>query len=120
MNIGIDDESVLLSIANQLGLPQECEPYRGELVLLINSAFSRLSQLGVGLEPFEIKDSSASWNDFQMENQNMLSMVKEYVYIRTRLIFDPPQSSYVVSYLEERKKELEWELNVSEDDLIEY
>ncbi len=41
-----------------------------------------------------------------------LSSIKTYIYLRVRLLFDPPSTSYALKSFEDQLKELEWRLNV--------
>jgi len=43
-------------------------------------------------------------------------MVKTYVYLRVRFIFDPPTTSYLLEAMKEQIKEFEWRLNVKRED----
>lgn len=80
----------------------------------INSAFSVLTQLGVGPEAgFYIEDSEAVWSDFV--NDSRLEMIKTYVYLKVKLVFDPPSSSAVMEAINRQISELEWRINVTAD-----
>jgi hypothetical protein len=70
-----------------------------------------LNQLGVGVDGFAITDKKAVWTDF-MPDETMVESVKSYVYLKVRLIFDPPQSSAVLGAIERTINELEWRINV--------
>ena len=86
------------------------------MVIYINSAFSTLHQLGVGPESdFSIdSDDEKSWSDF-IEDEKYIGMVQTYVTLYTKLLFDPPQSSFVVELCKEKMSELEWRLNIEFD-----
>lgn len=90
-----------------------------ELVIHINTAFMILTQLGVGpINGFRITlDGRERWTDFTNDEEKLES-VKTYVYIRTRLIFDPPTNSFLIEALERTARELEWRLNVEEGGLL--
>ena len=69
-------------------------------------------QLGIGpTEGFMIEDSAAKWEEFLGTDKN-LNPVKTYVYLRVRMLFDPPTTSFHLASLDEQRKELEWRLNV--------
>ena len=79
----------------------------------INSVFMVLNQLGVGPdEGFTISDDSATWSDFLGEDKS-LEGVKTYVYMKVRMIFDPPTSSSVMDSMKRSIDELEWRLNIA-------
>lgn len=105
--------SILDSVKKKVGLePEENTEFDSDLIDVINMALSVLTQLGVGPGTgFAIHDNSAQWNDF-LGGDPRLNLARTYVFIKARLIFDPPQASYVVSALHDQAKELEWRLNV--------
>lgn len=105
-------ESILHSTKKILGLEADYLAFDMDIILLINSAFSTLHQLGVGPdEGFAIEDDTAEWGDF-LEDDYRLNSVKSYVYLKVRVVFDPPTTSFVLSALQEQIKEHEWRLNV--------
>lgn len=109
-------DSILTSIKKQLGIHQDYEYFDEDVKLLINSAFSRLSQLGVGgSNGYQIESADNTWDEFYMSNPNMLPMVKSYIYMSVRIVFDPPTSSYILNAFTEEKNKLEWLLSSSED-----
>lgn len=105
----INDESILDSIKALLGILDNDDTFNRDIVMHVNSVFSTLNQLGVGPEAgFHITGSNEKWEDF-ITNEKQLN-VKTYIYIRVRLIFDPPQSSYVADLLKADAAEIEWRL----------
>lgn len=108
-------ESILTSVKKQLGIAEEYTHFDADLIMHINSVFNILTQLGVGpAEGFYIEDDSAEWYDF-MEDNVKLQMVKSYVGMKVRLMFDPPSSSAVMESMNRMIGELEWRLNVTVD-----
>ena len=109
-------ESILTSIKKLLGIAEEYEHFDNDIIMHINSVFMILTQLGVGpSKGFVITDSSASWNDFLPEGGEKLQAVKTYMYMKVRLMFDPPTSSAVMESMNRMINELEWRLNVVVD-----
>lgn len=108
-------DSILTSIKKLLGITQEETSFDQDLIMHINSVFSILTQLGVGpSEGFSIEDDSAIWSDFLEDNTN-LELVKTYVYMKVRLMFDPPTGSAVMESMNKMISELEWRINVTVD-----
>lgn len=108
-------ESILTSVKKMLGIVEEYEHFDADLIMHINSVLSILTQLGVGpSEGFSIKDKTATWNDFLSDAKNLES-VKSYVYLKVRLIFDPPLTSSVTEAINRMISELEWRLSVTAD-----
>ena len=111
------EDSILDSIKKILGVSTEDDAFDEELIILINSVFMTLQQIGVGPQDtlFYIEDNSSSWSDY-VENPNEIPMIKTYIAIRVRLIFDPPQSSSLDQALRQEIAEYEWRLNIKVDD----
>lgn len=114
MEVGMDD-SILNSIKNIINVNVEDTVFDKEIIVAINTAFFTLYQIGVGYDsPFTINDSTAVWSDF-IENIDELAMVKSYVGLKTRLLFDPPTSSPLMDAIKNQIAEYEWRLNVEAD-----
>lgn len=106
------DESILTSIKKSLGLTEDYEEFDSDIIMLINTSFATLNQLAVGPDTsLFITDKSANWSDF-IENQTDINSVKTYVYLKTKLVFDPPATSFLITAFENMAKEFEWRLNV--------
>lgn len=110
------ETSILTSTKKILGVSEDYTAFDLDIVTHINSAFSTLTQLGVGpAEGFMIEDEIAVWTDFIADDLQYNS-VKTYVYLRTRQLFDPPVTSYLIAAFNEQIKELEWRLNTHREE----
>lgn len=110
-------ESILLSVKKMLGLDKDYDVFDPELIIHINTVFGTLHQLGVGPEDqFRISGDSETWSEFDTEGEQV-DEVKTYVYLRVKLLFDPPSSSFVLSSFKEQIQVLEWRLNVKADEI---
>lgn len=108
-------ESILTSIKKLLGIAEEYEHFDADLIIHINSAFSILTQLGVGpAEGFSIQDEDTLWTDF-MPAGGKLEFIKSYVHLKVKLLFDPPLNSAVIESINRTLGELEWRINVEAD-----
>ena len=108
-------DSILTSIKKLLGIEEEYTQFDSDIIMHINTVFLNLTQLGVGpAEGFLIEDDSATWDDF-IGDSNQLQAVKTYVYLKVKLLFDPPLSSSVTESVNRIISELEWRLNVAVD-----
>jgi hypothetical protein len=106
------ENSILTSIKKLLGIDETYTHFDSDVTIHINSAFMNLNQLGVGPSTgFRISDKEALWEDF-IDERTDLEGVKTYIYLKTRLIFDPPQTGFLVEAIKDQIKELEWRLNV--------
>lgn len=104
------EESILTSVKKMLGIAKEYEHFDSDLIMHINSVLMILSQLGIGpVEGFLIEDETASWSDFIPEGKN-LELVKSYMFLKVRLLFDPPLSSSVLEAMNRMINEFEWRL----------
>jgi len=106
------NESILVSIKKLLGIEHDYTPFDTDITILINSEFMTLTQLGVGpSEGFSIQDSSKTWADFLPDaNETIRNAVKEYIYMKVKMIFDPPGNSYVMEAMKDRCAEYEQRL----------
>lgn len=106
-------QSILETILNMLGIEPSNEAFDQEIIVHINSVFSELHQLGVGPEQtFFITSREQTWNEFTTDAD--LNLVKSYIWMEVRLMFDPPTASLLTA-LEKRRDEYEWRLNVAAD-----
>lgn len=108
-------ESILTSIKKLLGIAEEYEHFDPDIIMHINSVFMILNQLGVGPDDgFMIEGEDAEWQEY-LDDKRLLESVKSYVYLKVRLLFDPPQSSAVIESMNRLINELEWRINVAVD-----
>lgn len=106
-------DSILTSIKKLLGITEEYTHFDTDLVMHINSVFMVLNQLGVGpSEGFSITDNYATWNDFLGDSMD-IEVVKSYMYLKVKLLFDPPLSASVMESMNRSISEFEWRLNVA-------
>lgn len=109
-------ESILNSVKKMLGITEEYTHFDADIIMHINSVFSILTQLGVGPDTgFMIEDDSTNWGDYIPEETGsaLLSMVRTYMFMKVKMMFDPPLSSSVADAYNRQISELEWRLNVA-------
>lgn len=105
-------ESILNTIKPMLGIPTTDTAFDTDLIVNINSVFMVLNQLGVGTETvFSIEDDTAIWTDF-LADSILYPAVKSYLYLKVKLLFDPPGTSFLLDAMEKQIMEYEWRLNV--------
>lgn len=106
-------ESILTSIKKLLGIGEEYEHFDADIIMHINSVFMDLTQMGVGPSyGFAIEDDISEWTDF-IPDTRKLQAVKSYIYLRVKLLFDPPTSSSVMEAMNRDIQRYEWRLNVA-------
>jgi len=108
-------DSILLTIKKMLGFSEGYEAFDTDVIIHINMVFNILNQIGVGPEEgFYITDESATWQDY-ISDMRKLEMVKTYIYLKVKQIFDPGTSGALNTAIENQVKELEWRLSVQVD-----
>lgn len=103
-------ESILNTTKKILGISEDYKAFDLDIVTHINSVLGTLNDLGVGpVNGFMITGPDETWDEL-IESEMRLNRVKSYVYLRVRLLFDPPTSSFHLESLKEQVKEMEWRL----------
>ena len=111
----MNEESILVYVKRLLGIQSDYNHFDPDIIYGVNAAFAVLTQLGVGpAEGFMISDDTSKWSDF-VADKSRLSLIKEYVCLRTRLLFDPPSSSALIDAMNKTVAEYEWRLYVASD-----
>ncbi len=110
--------SILTSIKKNLGVAEEYEVYDPDILMYINTALSTLHQIGVGpVDGFLVEDESDTWDAF-LGTDPRLNHVRTYVTLRVRMLFDPPQTSYLQTAIEKQIQELEVRLNYQREETM--
>lgn len=110
------EESILTSIKKMLGISSEDESFDTDIIIHINSVFMILRQMGVGplLGDFTITNDTAIWSDY-LEDKTDLESVKTYIYLKVKMVFDPPVNSSIIEAYNNLIHEYEWRLNSQVD-----
>ena len=104
--------SVLNTTKKLLGLDADDDSFDSDICIGINSAILTLSQLGLeGNEGFIVTDDTQEWSDYLNDNK-LLPMVQQYIHLKTKMSFDPPQNSIVCENLKQIITELEWRIRM--------
>lgn len=112
------EKSILTSTKKILGIADSYTAFDLDIITHINTTLSTLNQLGIGpIAGFAIEDNAAVWTDFGLP-LNQLSMVRTYVYLKVRLLFDPPGTSFLIEAMNKQIAEHEWRLSSFREDLI--
>jgi hypothetical protein len=107
--------SILDDTKKVLNLASDYTAFDQDVILYINSVLSTLNQLGIGPEDgFMITDKNALWSDF-LGSDPRLNNIKGYVYLRVRMLFDPPTLGYLIDAMQAQIKELEWRISVQRE-----
>lgn len=111
------DESILNTIKKMLGITvSDTAAFDQDLIININTVFSILYQIGVGSYGFTINDDSETWGDL-LGNYKNLELVKTYVFMKVKMMFDPPVGS-VAESTNNLLSELEWRISIATDPIV--
>ena len=104
--------SILQSTKKKLGIEPEDTNFDSEIIMHINMALGICKQLGIGPQdhPFRITGKDETWDEFV--SNDTIDAVRDYVFVKVKIIFDPPTSSFVLESYKELAKEFEWRGNV--------
>ena len=107
------EESILNDIKKMLGLiDPDYTVFDTDIMAHINAAIGVLNQLGIGVEGFFLSSPGQKWKDLLGEKEYGFQIVKQYIYLKVKTVFDPPTSSFVMESYKALIKETEWRLNV--------
>ena len=106
-------DSILNSTKKLLGYDPDYDVYDLEIEMLINAEFAKLYQLGVGPldAAYQITGPDNVWSEFTLGDTN-LNAVKTLIFYRAKLSFDPPETSFGITAMENTANETEWRLNI--------
>lgn len=105
------ETSILTSTKKILGIRADDEAFDTDIITHINSVFSIVNQLGVGpIEGFAIEDEEAEWADLNLPAKQ-LNLLRTYLFLKVRMLFDPPTTSFLIDATNKQIAEYEWRLN---------
>ena len=104
------EDSILQSIKKLLGISKEDTSFDTDIIIDINSEFMTLNQLGIGpKDGFFIENGDATWDKY-IPDKIIAEPIKTYVYIKVKIVFDPPASPTVLEALQSTADEKEWRI----------
>ena len=110
-NVSASNEKILTSIKKLLGIYDENTDFDTDILIHINSVVTILNQLGVGPDNGFTVDENSTWDEY-IDDDSKLNSVKSYIYLKVKMIFDPPMSSAIREANIQMIDELEWRLNL--------
>ena len=112
------EDSILKSTKKILGIAEDYTAFDLDIITHINSTFSILSQIGIGpVYGFAIEDDVALWSDINLP-RNELGMVRTYMFLKVRMLFDPPATSFLIEAMNKQIEEFEVRLSYIREGLI--
>lgn len=110
-----NNDSILTSIKKLMGLTEEYDAFDQDILILINSVLFELEQIGVKeKDGFSLSDKTAVWSDYS-DDDRLLNALKPYIYMKTKLAFDPPTSSGALDSMNRIIDRFEWRINLYSD-----
>lgn len=110
-------DSILTSIKKLVMGDEDDTSFDADIITHINTVLSILNQLGVGPDKgFSISDKTATWQQLIGSYPN-LEAIKSYVYLKVKMVFDPPTSGAVIESMNQVIGELEWRINATAEAL---
>lgn len=113
-----EQESILTSVKKLLGILEDSTEFDSDIIMNINSAINTLWQLGVGKEGFMVTSKEDTYADLLEDLAPMFQNVKMYLFFKTRLGFDPPQTQALITSTEKMISELEWRIQIQMDEYL--
>lgn len=105
--------SILTTVKKSLGIDEDYRAFDPDILMFTNTALSTLTQIGVGPDSgFRIEDEAATWDDL-LDGDDRLNHVQTYVYLKVRLLFDPPATSFAIEAMKTQISELESRINIT-------
>lgn len=112
------ENSILLSTKSILGLSEDYTAFDLDVITHINASLATLNQLGIGpVDGFVIEDANEQWSELELP-MRLLSLTRTYIFLKVRLLFDPPSTSYLIEATERQITQYEWRLSVLRDELL--
>lgn len=116
----LEEQSILISIKRKIGMAVSYTYYDPDILVEINTALATLFQIGAGKKNFRIHASDETWSELEesvgLRNPETIDLIKDYVYLSAKIVFDPPEGSAHMEALKSRKDELEWRIFYFEDE----
>lgn len=110
------EDSILKSTKQILGLADDYTPFDLTIITHINSALSDAQDLGVGPLGFSIEDDAAVWADLELPKE-IETKLRSYIYLKTRMLFDPPTTSFLLDASRKQIEEFEGRMSIARENI---
>lgn len=108
--LSTENDSILLTIKKLIGIDETTTAFDTDIITAINTTLFTLQQIGIGSpDAFVVSGVEDTWKDI-IGGSNNFEAIKTYIYLKVRLIFDPPSNSFLQTSIENQIRELEWRL----------
>ena len=110
--------SILTDTKKALGLAEDYTAFDPEIIMHINSVISDLTQLGIGPQTgYMIVNSADTWDEL-IGDESRLNSVQAFIYLKVKLLFDPPSVGYIITAMEKMIEEATWRITVAQDEIV--
>ena len=110
----MDDNSILNSIKKMLNVAPDDSSFDTDIKIGINAALANLIQIGTGPNGgFVITGPDETWSSYLGDDYKLIEQAKTYVFLKTKLLFDPPEHAYVIDMMEQQANEMAWRLSIA-------
>lgn len=105
-------ESILETVKQGIGgIAPTITVFDPDLIIHINSTLFVLNQLGVAdAKFFRITGAKETWTDFLGDDEGTIELVKSYMCLKVKLLFDPPTTGVLHEAMERQISEFEWRI----------
>lgn len=104
------ENSILDTIKSMLGITYDYTPFDTTLITHINTVLANLAQIGLTeAETFSIEDNTSTWNDL-LGDDKLINNVRSYIYLKVKLLFDPPVNNSQIESINNQINELEYRI----------
>ena len=108
-------DDIITDIKQMLGASIYDDSFDVNIVIAINSALAVLSDIGISEADnvcLEIGDT-VTWDEL-LEGRTDIEYIKTYIYLKVKMLFDPPSSSALLDAYNRQIAEFEWRLNTKQ------
>lgn len=107
-------DGILDTIKKLLGIDEDDDSFDIDIIIIINSITPILGQMGIGpSNGYIVTSKEDKWSDYISDSEINLEGIKNYIFIKTKLIFDPPTNSTTIESFNKVLSELEWRMMLS-------
>lgn len=109
------NESILITVKRMLiGIGEDDPNFDVILIPYINSALNHCVVVGLGQKGFKISGETETWEDFLGPDFEDYELVKNYISLKVRILFDPPTVGSAVQAINDEIAHCEWVINTLE------
>lgn len=106
---------VLTDVKQMVGASIYDDSFDVNIVIAINSALAVLSDIGISeVDDVRINIGDTKTWDELLGGRTDIEYIKSYIYLKVKMLFDPPSSSALLDAYNRQIAEFEWRLNTKQ------